>query len=272
MKTKQIANQQVSELDTICRRCAPVTQKFASSIRSSARQAIQEGRKLGKLKPSESLLDEVTDLMVFSYLERVRKTRKIKRRSLGLSSTFEKDVKRAAQRFDLNLENLRGRLKPTANANLTKSLSNLQGIINSELSRSVQDGVTGQTAIRRVTGRLERAGATPSSPSYVETLVRTHAQIAYNAAHWNQFQGDPDLWGFEYVTAGDGRVRLEHERLDGMIRKKDDPIWQTVWPPNGWNCRCQVVAIYEKARQTPVPKSLDVDEEFLFNPGDLLAA
>lgn len=42
----------------------------------------------------------------------------------------------------------------------------------------------------------------------------------------------------EYVTAGDDRVREEHQQLNGIILPIDDPFWRHYYPPNGWRCRC----------------------------------
>jgi SPP1 gp7 family putative phage head morphogenesis protein len=44
------------------------------------------------------------------------------------------------------------------------------------------------------------------------------------------------------ATAGDDRVREAHEKLNGMIYKADNKVWDTIYPPNGWNCRCEVIA------------------------------
>jgi hypothetical protein len=45
----------------------------------------------------------------------------------------------------------------------------------------------------------------------------------------------------EYRTAGDQRVRDEHRKLDNIVRPASDPMWDSVYPPNGWNCRCNVI-------------------------------
>ena len=103
----------------------------------------------------------------------------------------------------------------------------------------------------------------------IETIFRTQSQMAFQAA---RFQSDQDeVWGYKYVTMGDNRVRDEHAQLDGVVRQKDDPFWDTYWPPNGWNCRCQVVSIFNKRRQTRVPSgAASPDEGFQFNPGRVL--
>jgi uncharacterized protein with gpF-like domain len=43
----------------------------------------------------------------------------------------------------------------------------------------------------------------------------------------------------------DERTRPAHAAMNGKIFRFDDPIWQTCWPPNGYNCRCRVRALTE---------------------------
>ena len=45
----------------------------------------------------------------------------------------------------------------------------------------------------------------------------------------------------EYTAVMDDRTRDEHAALDGHIYPIDDPFWQTFYPPNGFNCRCNVI-------------------------------
>lgn len=48
---------------------------------------------------------------------------------------------------------------------------------------------------------------------------------------------------WEYHTQGDGQVRPAHAALDGKVFRADDAVWDKIYPPNGWNCRCTVLPV-----------------------------
>ncbi len=79
-----------------------------------------------------------------------------------------------------------------------------------------------------------------------EGWQRTEYQSAINCAEgistYRRLKAQRDLFPYwEYKTAGDSKVREEHAALDGLILKHDDKLWEKIYPPNGWNCRCYVV-------------------------------
>ena len=104
--------------------------------------------------------------------------------------------------------------------------------------------------------------------NWLKTEYRTASNVSFGARQYLDLQADKDiapLW--KYVTAGDERVRQEHDELDGVVKHADDPFWDTYFPPNDWNCRCDVEAhdedeetITENDNFTP-PSTL-----FNFNP------
>lgn len=63
------------------------------------------------------------------------------------------------------------------------------------------------------------------------------------AAKWHEWSKDGDEYNLQYRTAGDERVRDEHAALDGVTLPPSDKFWDRYLPPNGWNCRCQVVQV-----------------------------
>jgi SPP1 gp7 family putative phage head morphogenesis protein len=122
---------------------------------------------------------------------------------------------------------------------------------------------------------LRRVGITgDSDDDVVRTLVRTQHSIGRNARTWIDTIDDPRVWGYAYRTAEDERVRPAHAAMDGKRYPKRHPFWRRYAPPNGWNCRCELVPVY---RGTRLARTLayrgrpDVDEDFLWNPGIVLA-
>lgn len=62
-----------------------------------------------------------------------------------------------------------------------------------------------------------------------------------NADKWNDaIRTQDSLPKGKYTTQNDALVRKDHAELDDMVFPLDSPIWNTYWPPNGYNCRCTV--------------------------------
>lgn len=143
-----------------------------------------------------------------------------------------------------------------------------------------RDGVT---AIRRA---FDSVGVAPGADHLLATTYRTQTQLAYSVGRLTA-NADPAiqeiLWGYEYVTVGDDRVRPAHAALDGFRAKKDDPAWRSIMPPNGWNCRCSVIEIWQDddiavpsgpIRPTRIDGELvtpGADEGWDFNPAEIFA-
>ena len=116
----------------------------------------------------------------------------------------------------------------------------------------------------------------------LESTLRTNLQLSYAAGQQQLLrteEADEILWGFKYVTVGDSRVRPTHRALEGTTLPKDNPFWKRHTPPNGFNCRCTVIPIFEsRPIQRPPTKRIKVggrklkpgaDKGFEFNPGDV---
>ena len=78
--------------------------------------------------------------------------------------------------------------------------------------------------------------------TWQHTEYNTAINCAENASTYRRLKGEVDVFPYwEYRTVGDDRVREEHAALDGLILRHDDPLWDKIYPPNGWKCRCYVV-------------------------------
>lgn len=113
--------------------------------------------------------------------------------------------------------------------------------------------------------------------NYLRAEYNFVAASADMAAKWERFSQDGDRYNLQYRTAGDGRVRPEHAALDGVTLPPSDSFWQEFYPPNGWNCRCNVIQVRKsKYPLTPHDEAMRRGNEalakdtrgiFRFNPG-----
>ncbi|BBP71881.1 hypothetical protein PHLH6_38850 [Pseudomonas sp. Seg1] len=86
------------------------------------------------------------------------------------------------------------------------------------------------------------------SPRRLKTIYQTNLQSAYMAGRktaMEQTTQTHPYWMF--VAILDSKTRPSHRALHGQVYRHDDPIWQTIYPPNGYNCRCRVIALTEAA-------------------------
>lgn len=86
------------------------------------------------------------------------------------------------------------------------------------------------------------------SPRRLKTIYRTNLQSAYMAGRYQAMQeaaASHPYW--QYVAVLDGRTRPSHRAMNGRVFRHDDPVWASVYPPNGFGCRCRVRSLRGKA-------------------------
>ena len=170
-----------------------------------------------------------------------------------LANRAERAVGFLARRLELSadeLVDLRGTYGPAA-SDIAKGFSTeVQSRVSREMAAITTDGAHVNEGVKRLRGAFDAAGVPSGTvPGHViESIYRTQTQMAYAAGDWNADQ-DPViqeiLWGYEYATVGDDRVRPTHDGLDGTRLPKDDPQWESIRPPNGYNCRCALLKIFD---------------------------
>ncbi|PMY40100.1 MULTISPECIES: phage head morphogenesis protein [Pseudomonas] len=145
-----------------------------------------------------------------------------------------------AMRLDL-LSDIRGALETALQEGQTlkQFIADLQPVLESQ-------GWWGQQVIvdSEGVGELVQLG----SPRRLKTIYQTNLQSAYMAgrkAEMEQTSETHPYW--MYVAILDGKTRPSHRALHGQVFRHDDPIWSAIYPPNGFNCRCRVVALSEAA-------------------------
>lgn len=92
--------------------------------------------------------------------------------------------------------------------------------------------------------------------AYLQTEYDTALQSTIMAHKWNALNTEY----LEFSTVGDDRVRPEHAKLDKLTYPKNHQIWNKMYPPLDWNCRCTVVpGIASKYRSSEA----DRDEKYV---------
>lgn len=212
------------------------------------------------------------------------------RRGLAVDQVFEDAVEFAKRRLNLRPAQIAA-LEKTYGDQAVKTVvgftKKTREALTRVVARTIKENIHPSDAVRAAGRALRAAGVSPLAPYQVESVLRTNVQLAYGAARWNAAE-DEDmqelLWGWEYATVGDDRVRPNHAAMDGARYPKGDPFWLKNWPPNGWNCRCSTVEIIkgdkEARKKAAREKKVDVageimvgkpeaDEGWGFNPGSL---
>ena len=223
----------------------------------------------------DALLDLFVQAMVVAHADGILLVRAAARLELATGRAYVKKVEDITRRANLTPKQVTyvtekygkvaARILDDSRTHAEAALWKTMVKINKE-DMHVKDGVK---ALRNT---FISQGLTPDSNFRLETLVRTHTAIAQAAGRY-QASLDPDiqeiLWGYKYVTTGDDRVRDEHADLDGVTLPKDDPWWDENMPPNGWNCRCRIIEVFEP-RDIVRPAHDAAQEGFKFNPGRIV--
>ncbi len=113
---------------------------------------------------------------------------------------------------------------------------------------------------------------------YAEYNHAVHA--SQMAVKWHEFEEDGNRYNLQYRTAKDDKVRSDHAALHNITLPVDDPFWNEYLPPNGWNCRCNVVQVRKsKYKTSDSEQAVKLGEKatdfkgnkiFRFNPGKTL--
>jgi len=109
----------------------------------------------------------------------------------------------------------------------------------------------------------ETVKAQLGSDRRLKTIYQTNIRSAYQQGKWERSQNSDAHPYLLYRVGNSKEHRSEHLEWDGLLLHKDDPWWNSHFPPNGWGCKCWTQAISEsraeKLKQSGfgVPPSLD---------------
>lgn len=106
--------------------------------------------------------------------------------------------------------------------------------------------------------------------NWLEAEYNTSIGSGQMAVRWNDLWAERENFPYlQYQAVNDERTREAHAQLDGVTLPIDDKFWQQYFPPNGWNCRCDVIALADAKEVPPtsLPSTQEVPMTFRHNSG-----
>ena len=151
---------------------------------------------------------------------------------------------------------------------------NLLGSVQKEIAHSIEHGDTFKDFKKRVQPKLQswldsvrrpppkeveglRAPRALEGPELdkwkakrdryrLRRIFETNTRQAYSQHYYQQGMNNEFVSHVIYRIGPSINHRADHVALDGLVLPKTHPIWDTHWPPNGWNCKCYVRFIGKK--------------------------
>lgn len=121
------------------------------------------------------------------------------------------------------------------------------------------DSLTDKKAINEQNHQINRR---------LRTIYHTNLHTAYSAGQWERIQKTKEFLPYlQYMPSLSENARLEHKKYYNLVRPVDDPIWQSIYPPNNYGCKCWVKQISKtKAQKIGISKPVDLEMETVENP------
>jgi SPP1 gp7 family putative phage head morphogenesis protein len=133
--------------------------------------------------------------------------------------------------------------------------------IKKELSKAIENGQSYQDFANKIIPALKEKGWWGDGEKVNEetgesarvnvdhrrlrNIYQTNVTTAYAAGQYERMMDNTDIapyWRYVAKPSGPTR-RKEHQALNNLVFRYDDPFWKTNYPPNGWGCQCRVEAL-----------------------------
>lgn len=135
--------------------------------------------------------------------------------------------------------------------------------IHYQMRRAIEKGISEAEFVRNLEINLKKLGwwgkqvvVSPDggaevvqlgSPHRLRTIFRTNMEVGVaHGAYRRQVDNKAARPYWKYMALMDKATRPSHATMNGKVFRADDPIWKTHYPPNGFGCRCFVMALTEK--------------------------
>lgn len=83
----------------------------------------------------------------------------------------------------------------------------------------------------------------------LKTIYSTNLRSAYQKGQYDRTM-ESDLHPYlMYRIGASVHHREQHLKWNNLILPKDDPLWNSIFPPNGYGCKCYTVAVTQKRKE-----------------------
>ncbi|MFB2539134.1 phage minor head protein [Acinetobacter sp. c3-l95] len=102
----------------------------------------------------------------------------------------------------------------------------------------------------------------------LKIIFHTNMHSAYAAGQWQRIQQTKDMLPYlQYMPSVSVKKRDNHKAYYGLVRHVDDPIWSSIYPPNGYGCKCWVKQLTKRqAQKVGISDHVKLDMETVENP------
>lgn len=124
-----------------------------------------------------------------------------------------------------------------------------------QLQQSLKDGTSYAKFAKTLMPKMVAAqflGANKKSIGRrLKLIYHTNKQTAYAAGRWRRIKQNEALLPYlQYMPSVSTHRREDHKAFYGIIRPVSCPIWQKIYPPNGFGCKCWVRQISKQTAQS----------------------
>jgi len=169
--------------------------------------------------------------------------------------------------------------------------------IRKEMEKALNEGITFREFARNLEPRLKKLGwwgkvkvkdvpgykginpeqtVQLGSPHRLKIIYDTNLKTSLAAGRYKQQLSNAKSRPYWlYLQIQRPTFRHNHAKLHNKVFMYNDPIWKTVYPPNGFNCGCRVVTLTKKEMEQEgrkVTKGSTIkftpDEGWAYNPGE----
>jgi SPP1 gp7 family putative phage head morphogenesis protein len=99
---------------------------------------------------------------------------------------------------------------------------------------------------------------------WLETEYNNAIAVGAASSTYQRLMANSKVFPYwQYKTVQDDAVRPEHQLLHDIVLPYNDPRWKNIYPPNGWKCRCFVIAkMKHEASSEDIKRSREAVDAF----------